>query len=284
MATFTNQATLTYAGGTAISNIATGELLETLSATKTAVTQTYRAGDNVTYVVSLVNTGTTAFNDLTVTDNLGGYTVGTTTVYPLTYVADTLLYFVNGVLQPTPTITDEQPLTVTGITVPASGNVTLVYDTVVNANAPIDVDDTVTNEVTVTGNGLTTPITADETITAAATANLTISKTITPAVVTENGRVTYTLTVQNYGNTAVVATDDAVITDDFDPILTDLVVTFNGTTWEQPTNYTYNETTGLFQTVAGQITVPAATFTQNPETGEVTTIPGTAVLTVTGTI
>jgi len=71
MATFTNQATITYAGGTAVSNIAVGELVETLSATKTAVVQTYRVGDNLTYVVSLVNTGTTAFEGLTVTDDLG---------------------------------------------------------------------------------------------------------------------------------------------------------------------------------------------------------------------
>ena len=44
MATFTNQATLTYNGGTASSNITTGELLEVLTATKTAVVPTYRSG------------------------------------------------------------------------------------------------------------------------------------------------------------------------------------------------------------------------------------------------
>ena len=35
MATFTNQATLSYSGGTTTSNITTGELVEILSATKT---------------------------------------------------------------------------------------------------------------------------------------------------------------------------------------------------------------------------------------------------------
>ena len=284
MATFTNQATITYTGGTAVSNVAVGELVETLSATKTAVVQTYRVGDNVTYVVSLVNTGTTAFEGLTVTDDLGAYTVGTIQAVPLTYVAGSLLYYINGVLQPTPTVTAEQPLTVTGITVPASGNATLVYDTVVGTAAPFDVAGAITNTATVTGDGLTAPITAEETVTAQATANLTISKAISPAVVTENGRVTYTLTVQNFGNVPVAATDDAIITDDFDPILTDLTVTFNSTVWAEPTNYTYNETTGLFQTVAGQVTVPAATFVQDPATGEFTVTPGTAVLTITGTI
>ena len=48
-------------------------------------------------------------------------------------------------------------------------------------------------------------------------------------------------------------------------------------------NYTYDETTGAFATVAGQITVPAATFTQNAD-GSYTTNPGVTVLTVTGKI
>ena len=50
MATFTNQATLTYNGGTASSNITTGELLEVLTATKTAVVPTYRSGRPITYL------------------------------------------------------------------------------------------------------------------------------------------------------------------------------------------------------------------------------------------
>jgi hypothetical protein len=41
MATFTNQATLTYNDTTTSSNIVTGEILEVLSATKTAVVDRY---------------------------------------------------------------------------------------------------------------------------------------------------------------------------------------------------------------------------------------------------
>ena len=78
--------------------------------------------------------------------------------------------------------------------------------------------------------------------------------------------------------------DNAAITDTFDPILSDLAVTFNGTPWVEGTDYTYDETTGLFATVPGQITVPAATYTQDPVTGQYTVIPGTATLTVTGTV
>lgn len=71
MATFTNQATLTYNGGTASSNITTGELLEVLTATKTAVVPTYRSGRPITYLITLVNAGTADLTGLTVADDLG---------------------------------------------------------------------------------------------------------------------------------------------------------------------------------------------------------------------
>ena len=96
--------------------------------------------------------------------------------------------------------------------------------------------------------------------------------------------LTYTFILQNTGNEAVVATDNAAITDTFDPILTALAVTFDGAPWTQGVEYTYSEVTGLFTTNPGQITVPAATYTQDPVTGAYTVNPGIATLVVTGTI
>ena len=64
MATFTNFATLSYRGGTTESNTVVGELLEPLTMTKTAVMDDYTAKDDVTYVISLVNSGTTALTGL----------------------------------------------------------------------------------------------------------------------------------------------------------------------------------------------------------------------------
>ena len=101
---------------------------------------------------------------------------------------------------------------------------------------------------------------------------MTISKSITPAQVVDNDRVTYTFVIQNSGNQAVVATDNAAITDTFDPILTALAVTFDGAVWTQGVQYNYNAATGLFTTVPGQILVPAATYAQDPVTGETTVV------------
>ena len=73
-------------------------------------------------------------------------------------------------------------------------------------------------------------------------------------MVAENGTLTYTLTLQNRGNTAADAGDELVITDTFDPILKNLTVRFNGTLWTQGVHYTYDETTGTFATVVGALT------------------------------
>ena len=77
MARFTNQAQLRYGNAVANSNIAVGEIMEVLSATKTAVNNTYGQNDNVTYVISIVNSGAVPFSGITVTDNLGEYNFGT---------------------------------------------------------------------------------------------------------------------------------------------------------------------------------------------------------------
>lgn len=99
MATFTNQATLSYRDITVSSNITTGELAEDLTAAKTAVIPTYAAGDTLTYVISLVNEGSASLADLSITDDLGGYVFGGGTVYPLAYVDGSVRCFADGVLQ-----------------------------------------------------------------------------------------------------------------------------------------------------------------------------------------
>ena len=284
MAIFSNQATLTYNGGSTNSNIAYGEILDVLTATKTAIEGTYAPGELVTYVVTLRNTGGTALTGVTVTDDLGGYVFEGNTVYPLTYEDGSATVFVNGVPQAAPAVTAGPPLAVSGLNIPAGGDLVLVYQARANQFADPAAGGTIINTVTVTGDGITTPITATETVTAASAPELTISKAISPTQVVDNDRVTYTFVIQNTGNEAVVATDNAVITDTFDPILTDLVVTYDGATWTEGVQYTYDAAAGLFATLPGAVTVPAATYTQDPVTGAYTLTPGIATLTVTGTI
>lgn len=283
MASFTNKAQLTYRDTVTSSNVAVGEILEVLSISKTAVSDIYGNDDTVTYIVSIVNTGATNITGLTLTDDLGAYTFGTGTLVPLVYTDGTLKYYTNGTLQPTPTVTSVGDLTISGISVPANGNATLVYEVSLNEFAPLSVGSTITNTATASGSGIT-PISSSEIINVSNEADLTITKSISPVPVSDNGTVTYTFVIQNSGNTDVIATDNAFITDLFDPILTGVNATFNGTLWTEGTQYSYNETTGLFESVAGSITVPAATYTQDPVSGVWSVTPGTSTLVVTGII
>ncbi len=149
--------------------------------------------------------------------------------------------------------------------------------------APLDQEAAITNTATVTGGGLAAPLTAQATLAAAQRADLTVSKAICPATVTESGQLTYTFVLQNFGNTAATAGDNVILTDTFDPALTGLTVTYNGDAWKEGDNYTYDAATGTFATIAGQITVPAATYTQETD-GTYTVTPGTTTVTVTGTV
>lgn len=283
MARFTNQAQLRYGNSIANSNIAVGEILEVLSAEKTAVKAEYTPNDCVTYVISIVNAGTTAMNGLSITDNLGTYLQAATELTPLRYVEGSVKYYVNGVLQSTPVVVEGPPLVINGINVPAGGDVIIVYEADINEYAPLAAGSQITNTATIAGAGIT-PITAEEVITAVQAPMLTITKSISPVPVTENGTLTYTFLIQNMGNAQVDETVGAIVTDTFNPILSNPVVTFNGTAWTQTTNYTYDETTGVFATNTGQITVPAATYARDPVTNAVVVTPGVSTLVITGGI
>lgn len=284
MALFFNQASLSYNGNTINSNIVTGEIVEVLEGAKTAIPTTYAPGDEVTFAISLVNSGATALNGLTVNDNLGRYAFGAGFVEPLDYTADSVRLFVNGELQATPTVTDTNPLTITGVNIPANGNAVLVYKTTVNQFAPLGTGGTFTNSALISGAGLSQPVSVASTLTASDGLALNIAKSVSPETVAENGELTYTFTIQNTGSVPATVDDDLIVRDTFDPILDITSVTFNGTAWAEGTNYTYSGTSGLFTTNANQITVPAATYEQDPATGAFVVTPGTSVIRVTGTI
>lgn len=284
MAQFTNQAQLSYNNSVTNSNIAVGEILEVLSATKTAVMDDYVRNDDITYIVSIVNSGTAPFTGLTLTDNLGAYPWNETSLVPLTYVENSARYYVNGILQPAPTVeATGTALVISGLNIPAGGNAIIVYEAEANQFAPLDVEGTITNTATISGIGLSSTITATETVYTEDVPELTITKSVSPVPVSENGILTYTFIIQNSGNTAADESSNIVITDTFDPILSNLTVTLDGVTLPS-TSYTYNETTGEFATVAGSITVPAATYTQSATEGFYIINPGVATLTISGTV
>ncbi len=281
MAIFTNQSTLTYTGGTVNSNVVTGEILEVVSVSKTAVADSYIPGGSIVYVVSLVNSGDTPVGGVTVTDDLGGYEFEGETVYPLSYVAGSLVYLVDGAVEPAPDVEAGPPLVISDIEIPAQANVVLIYETLVTPYAPLGPDAEITNTVTVTGPCIPAALTASASVPMEMDPRLSITKSLNPEVVSGCDQLTYTFMIQNSGSEAG---EDAaiVVSDTFEPILTDITVTLNGQALPS-SDYSYDEATGEFATESGRITVPGAAFTQN-EDGTWTTDPGTAALQIVGMI
>ncbi len=290
MRDFTNQAQLSYSGLTTKSNIATGQIVDVLSVTKSVLTNNYYLDKEKTILVKITNSGDADYTGLTVIDDLGAYSFtpagGTVTrVYPLSYINDTAKSYVNGVPKDLANVTYGNVLTISGVDVPANSTVSIVYNVVPNKFAPLAENSTITANTAVSGGGLSQELTASVTLNVEEKAILDISKVITPKEIVENGKATYTFIISNKGNIATEETDNVAITDTFIPKISALQVYLNDATMPS-TDYTYTESegSGLFSTVAGKINVAAATFEQNTTTGEWYTVPSTTVLEVNGTI
>ena len=282
MATFYNQATLSYNGFVTNSNITEGELVAAVSATKTAISESYGAGAGISYVISIVNTSNATLTGVTVTDDLGTYTQGGLTLRPLDYVDGSVRLFINGVLVDAPEASVDGVLTFSGISIPAGAAAMLIYQTRANEFAPIGQGASITNTATVGGTGCG-EITASATVNAEESISLTIAKAISPDTVSCGEELSYTFIIQNTGNLPADAGTAIAVADIFNPSLSGISVTLNGGAFPA-TSYTYDEESGSFATAPGAITVPAATYTQNTETGVITTTPGVAILTVSGTV
>ena len=283
MAEFTNKATLTVGGVSIDSNTVSGTREGTTELTKTALLPTYGDGP-VTYVVSFVNNGTTDVTGLSLTDDLGAYAFGGQTLWPLEYIADSLMIYISGVEQPVVVPKALQPFEVTVPTVPAGGNLLMVYAASPTAYAPRGEGQTVTNTVTAASPDLSASMEAAADVAPAQNADLSLSKSVDPQELVEGEPVTYTIVALNSGAAAVAQTDGLVISDTLDPALAGLTVTLDGEPRAEGTGYTYDVSTGAFATVAGVVTVPAATFAQDPTTGVWSASPGAATLRITGTV
>ena len=284
MPTFYNQATLTYNNTSTNSNIVQGEYVETLSACKTALTGDYRHGDNVCFAVSIVNSGCTPCCGLHITDDLGAYTCSGSEVVPLTYIEGSLKCYLNGVLQDAPEVTAGPPLCFSGIDLPENSNLLLVYSANVNRYAPLGRSASILNTALIESDAMSSAVTAQASIHASSGLQLSISKAICPSKVMENCPVTYTLTIINNGSSPAVATDEVVVSDMFDPVLNITRVSFNGASWTQGEEYSYDEATGAFSTTPTFITVPAASYAQDGNSGIWHVTPGISTLVICGTV
>ena len=282
----TNQASLNYQynGQTAsvLSNIATATLAEALGIEKVSVENVYRYGSELTYSISVLNSSGSALTGVVVTDDLGSYTLGTLTVTPLDFVAPAIL-LVDGVYSGniTPTV-GANSVTFTIPSLAAGSRAQILYNAVANGSAPLADGSVITNTATVTATGIAAPVSDTNTVTVDDYADVTITKTMSPSNVIDGDALTYTFVISNYGNTEAT---NIVLTDAFDPAPDNITVQVGGVT-VPVTDYTY--VGGVLTLPADgsalSLSLPAATITQDVTTGNVSVVPSSLTVTVTGTL
>lgn len=282
MATILNNfATLTYNSGddtgAATSNVVSTNLLDSygLTVNKISLNEDWRPGENITYLVTVTNTGTQPLFAVQFTDDLGG--------------GDTALEYLEGSAA---VVTDS---TVTGVTpvstqpliipvadvLPAGDSVTAVYVAQVQGDISDSISD-ITNTVSAVGREGSAEGAVVESDEASATlpradfAQVDIVKTVDKAVVSSGETLTYTFTIENSGN---IPATNVVITDTLPAgfeVTSISSVTDGVTTVYDETDYTIDADNTLTLPTGTDvtITVPARTAAGN----------GVTVVTVTGTV
>lgn len=285
----TNQATLNYRYGNitarTVSNVTSALLNGPLSITKSSLSDSYRLGQDITYLITVTNNGNAQVNGVVVTDDLGSYELNGNTITPLTYIGPAQL-FINGVfnsiLQP---VVGEDNITFNISSIPANGNAQIMYLTRINSSACGAAEAYITNTATAYLNcdcPCEGPATASHTITAEEFADVRMVKNVCPNPATCGEVLNYTITVYNYGN---MEATEIVLTDSFEPALTDITVTVDGDIIPSE-NYSYVNGVLTLPSAGSDysISIPPAVFTQDPVTGVCTVTPSSVVITISGTI
>ncbi|MBO5204003.1 MAG: DUF11 domain-containing protein [Clostridia bacterium] len=287
MATIENFATVSYTSGgvaaTKTSNVAEIELESSLQFSKITLGTTYTANTPITYILSASNESGTAFSNIRITDDLGTFTEDTTELTPLTFIEPALL-LINGqdaTAQLTVDTSVPGSLTFSFPTLAPGATANIIYNALPNEFAPLDSNSCITNRATLTscsecGNGYATATVCIE-----EEADIEVVKSMCPNPVVCGETITYTIRIYNYGN---IDAEDVRLSDIFSPAPQNITVSRNGVTLVA-TDYNYVDGT-LTVPAEGTDgdTVPAATFTRDAVTGEVSVTPGVVEYVITGTI
>ena len=287
MPSIENFATVSYTSGgvteTKMSNIAEISVESAVGFTKTSLGDTYTDNSILTYILTVTNSSGSEITGSTITDNLGTYVFGTAELTPLEYVSPAVL-LVNGQdlsAQLSVDSSTQGSLTFTVPSIPAGATANIIYKAQVNDYAPLALDSTIVNTSTFESNSECADTSASATVSVANAANISIIKQMCPNPVICGETITYTIKIYNYGNTAA---ENVILTDDFNPAPANITVSRDGVLLLE-TDYTYVDGTLTVLTANGEsVTVPPATFIQDPATGLITITPSVVEYTITGTI
>lgn len=287
MAIIENFATVRYTSNgvtnTTVSNLAEISLESSVSLSKTVLKDTYAENTELSYILTVQNSSGAPLSNVRIEDDLGSFAFGTNELTPLTYGGDAIL-LINGEDASAQLTVDSQStsaLVFTITTLPAGATANIVYNARVNEFAPLDAESRIVNTATLSADSDCAEGEASATVIAASAANVSVFKQMSPNPVICGETVTYSIRIYNYGNAPA---ENVRLTDTFDPAPTNLTVTRNGIA-VPATDFTYENgiLTVPAETSDGD-TIPAASFSRDPQTGVVSVIPGMVEYVITGTI
>jgi uncharacterized repeat protein (TIGR01451 family) len=287
MATIENFATVSYTSGgvleTKVSNLAEIGLESAVNLSKTALGDTYGEDSVITYILSITNTSASVIANVSITDDLGSFVFGTMELTPLEYTAPALL-LIDGQDVSAQLIVDDTTagsLVFSFPSLPAGATANIVYRATVNEYAPLDLNSAIVNTATLTSDSDCADGSASATVTAASAANVSVFKQMAPNPVVCGDVVSYTIRIYNYGN---MPAEDVVLTDTFNPAPDTITVSKDGVLLG---GSEYSYVGGTLTTPVGtgtRVSVPAATFTRDSETGILNVTPGVVEYVITGQI
>lgn len=284
MAIINNQANVTfsYTGARAPesrnSNVSNTTLIEEYSfiATKQSLQQGFTPGENITFNINVINDGSNALTNFTISDNLGLVSGSSS---PLTYILNSARLITND------TITTINPTSVNPLefNVPVTLEVgeafNIVYVAQVVDNLSQEVVDIV-NTATINATDLTgaNPVTetASNTLLRTNDADLVITKQANKSVINSNDTLDYILSISNRG---VLDATDVVITDVLPEGFTinSISISQNGIV------YNYNASEYTIDPASNTLTLPNASgrpiVIESYEEG----IDNSAIITISGT-
>ena len=287
MATIENFATVSYTSGgvteTKVSNLAEIGLESAISFAKTTLGDTYSEDSVITYILSITNTSANTVSNIRITDDLGSFVFGTIELTPLGYTAPALLLIDGQDVSSQLTVDDTTAgsLVFSFPTLPAGATANIVYRASVNEFAPLDLNSAIVNTATLTSDSDCADGRASATVIAASAANVSVFKQMAPNPVVCGDVVTYTIRIYNYGN---IPAEDVVLTDTFNPAPDTITVSKDGVVLG---GSEYSYVGGTLTTPVGTgtpVSVPAATFTRDIETGILNVTPGVVEYVITGQI
>ena len=287
MATIENFATVSYTSGgvteTKVSNLAEIGLESAISFAKTTLGDTYSEDSVITYILSITNTSANTVSNIRITDDLGSFVFGTIELTPLGYTAPALLLIDGQDVSSQLTVDDTTAgsLVFSFPTLSAGATANIVYRASVNEFAPLDLNSAIVNTATLTSDSDCADGSVSATVTAASAANVSVFKQMAPNPVVCGDVVTYTIRIYNYGN---IPAEDVVLTDTFNPAPDTITVSKDGVVLG---GSEYSYVGGTLTTPVGTgtpVSVPAATFTRDSETGILNVTPGVVEYVITGQI